>query len=86
MLRKLDEIIASKGWDTRRKILEELSKKPSTAYELAKKLGMNYSTIRYHLELLERAGLVTADKGNRYVYKITKNVQFLLEDYVSYKR
>lgn len=80
MLRKLEDIVSSKGWETRKRMLEELSKKPTTAYELAKRLNLNYSTVRYHLELLERTGLVTVDKGSRYVYKVTKNIQFLLSD------
>ncbi len=78
MMRKLDEVMSGKGWDTRRKILEELYMRPTTAYSLAKKLELNYSTVRYHLDLLERSGLVNHQKrGSRQVYVATKNVEVL---------
>jgi predicted transcriptional regulator len=79
MITKIDEIIEGKGWETRKKILEELTKKPATAYELSKRLDLNYSTVKYHLELLEKAGMITynKDRRNRYFYEVSKNVNLL---------
>jgi DNA-binding transcriptional ArsR family regulator len=79
MLYKLDEVIENKGWDTRKKILELLQSKEMTAYEISKVLELNYSTVKYHLELLERVGLVTVkkDKRNRYLYKANNNIKIL---------
>jgi len=79
MIIKIDEIIEGKGWETRKKILEELYKRPSTAYDLSKRLDLNYSTVKYHLELLERAGMITCnkDKRNRYFYEVSKNINLL---------
>jgi Predicted transcriptional regulator len=79
MLYKLDEVIENKGWDTRKKILELLQSKEMTAYEISKILELNYSTVKYHLELLERVGLVTVkkDKRNRYLYKANNNIKIL---------
>ncbi|AHC50539.1 ArsR family transcriptional regulator [Sulfolobus acidocaldarius SUSAZ] len=74
---KLEELMSLPGWDTRRKILESLSEKPKTAYELSKELDLNYSTVRYHLELLEKFGFVKARKTKKYVYEVSlKNLEF----------
>lgn len=80
MITKLEEVLESKGWETRKKILEEILTKEMTAYELSKKLGLNYSTIKYHLELMERVGIISArrDKNNKYLYKANNNVRFIL--------
>ncbi|MDT7901304.1 MAG: winged helix-turn-helix domain-containing protein [Acidianus sp.] len=79
MLYKLDEVIENKGWDTRKKILELLQSKEMTAYEISKILELNYSTVKYHLELLERVGLVTVkkDRRNRYLYRANNNIKIL---------
>ncbi|AWR98195.1 ArsR family transcriptional regulator [Acidianus sulfidivorans JP7] len=79
MIVKLDEVLENKGWETRKKILEELLEKEMTAYELSKKLNMNYSTIKYHLELMERAGLISSKReNNKYLYRANNNVNFIL--------
>ncbi|MEM3775814.1 MAG: winged helix-turn-helix domain-containing protein [Metallosphaera sp.] len=73
-MRKLDEVLNGKGWDTRKKILEQLYINPTTAYDLAKKLNLNYSTVRYHLDLLERSGLVNHKTlGSKQLYLTTKS-------------
>ncbi|AEB95483.1 ArsR/SmtB family transcription factor [Metallosphaera cuprina] len=73
-MRKLDEVLSGKGWDTRKKILEQLYINPTTAYDLAKKLNLNYSTVRYHLDLLERSGLVNHKTlGSKQLYLATKS-------------
>ncbi len=79
MLYKLDEVIENKGWDTRKKILELLESREMTAYEISKLLELNYSTVKYHLELLERVGLITVrkDKRNRYLYRTNNNIKIL---------
>ncbi|MEM0373585.1 MAG: winged helix-turn-helix domain-containing protein [Sulfolobaceae archaeon] len=75
---KLEDIFSSKGWDTRKRILEELLKSPSTAYSLSRRLNLNYSTVRYHLYLLEKFGLVKSEKNGKGVYRITKQgIQWL---------
>ncbi len=80
MITKLEDLLSNKGWETRKRILDEISAKPMTAYELAKRLNLNYSTVRYHLELLERNGLVThkKDKGNKYLYHPSRNARLVL--------
>ncbi len=75
---KIDELINLPGWETRKKILELLNDSPKTAYELARVLNMNYSTIRYHLELLNKFGLVNIKKGRKYYYELTRNAKILM--------
>lgn len=82
MIVKLEEVLENKGWETRKKILEEISAREMTAYELSKKLGLNYSTVKYHLELMERVGLITVKRGNnnKYLYKANNNIRFLFNN------
>ncbi|MCI2415446.1 MAG: winged helix-turn-helix domain-containing protein [Candidatus Aramenus sp.] len=81
MITKIEELLAGKGWETRKRILNEISSRPMSAYELAKKLNLNYSTVKYHLELLERTGLVAhkKDRGNRHLYQPTRNARLLYQ-------
>lgn len=48
----------SRGGLMRLRILLLLKKKPMNPHQLAKALNVNYRTVIYHLELLERYGLV----------------------------
>jgi predicted transcriptional regulator len=76
MLVKMEELLENKGWDTRKKIIFELQNKPCTAYELAKKLDLNYSTVKYHIELLEKFGIISKKAGKRKnIYVLTKNAR-----------
>ena len=75
---KLDELVNSKGQETRIKILQLLSEKPRSPYEIAKMLDLNYSTVRYHLDMLQKFGLVTSDKRRKILYRITKDGEKLL--------
>jgi DNA-binding transcriptional ArsR family regulator len=62
------------GW-MRFQIMLALREKPMNPNQLAKHLGVNYRTIIYHLEILEKHGLVTrANKGY--------GVPYFLSDYV----
>ena len=42
---KLEDLLKLPGWDTRKKILEELKYGPKNIRELAEKLKVNYSTL-----------------------------------------
>ncbi|QKR01089.1 winged helix-turn-helix transcriptional regulator [Metallosphaera tengchongensis] len=77
-MRKLDEVVSGKGWETRKRILEELISSPKTPYDLAKRLNLNYSTVRYHLDLLESSGLVTHVKeGSKQIFLPSKSLTAL---------
>ena len=58
-------IAGTKGGETRGKIIELLKKKPSNANKIAEILKLDYKTVRHHLEVLEKNGIITAvNKGN----------------------
>jgi len=50
--------VATRGGPTRLRIVKALKDRPMNAHQLAKFLGLDYKTVKYHLELLEEHGLV----------------------------
>ncbi|MDT7899134.1 MAG: winged helix-turn-helix domain-containing protein [Sulfolobales archaeon] len=77
---KLEEMLNSEGQSTRVQILKLLLEKPRTPYEISKLTGLNYSTVRYHLDLMQRFGLVKANKNGKILYTITKDgVNLIIE-------
>ncbi|MBI4999919.1 MAG: winged helix-turn-helix transcriptional regulator [Euryarchaeota archaeon] len=62
-------IAGTKGGLNRAKIIEALHKRPYNAHQLCEMLGVDYTTARHHIEVLEKDKLVspTGDKyGNMY--------------------
>lgn len=59
-------IAGTRGGLNRARILEALRARPCNAHQLAEALGLDYRTIRHHLDLLERNGLVTRPAGSAY--------------------
>lgn len=57
--KKLANTITS---DTSRKILSSLAEKDETEAKLAQELGIPISTVHYHLQKLQEAGLVTVEE------------------------
>lgn len=45
-------LASSRGGSTRVRILQALDERPQNANELATELGMDYTTIRHHLDVL----------------------------------
>ena len=58
-------IAGSEGGLNRAKIIMALRERPLNSNQLAERLGLNYKTVRHHLEVLERNDLVIA-AGERY--------------------
>jgi len=54
-------LIASRGGDTRTKILKVLIETPMNKNELSKKLSLNYRTITHHLKVLQENKIVYED-------------------------
>ena len=48
----------TRGGPTRVKILRAIIAKPLNAHQLAKELGMDYTTIRHHLDILVKHGVL----------------------------
>ncbi len=53
-------IAGTRGGMSRAKIIETLKETPQNANQLANKLGMDYRTIRHHLEVLEKNRIITS--------------------------
>ncbi len=59
-------IAGTRGGPNRARIIETLHRRPHNAHQLSEALGLDYRTIRHHLDLLERNGLLTRPAGDAY--------------------
>jgi DNA-binding transcriptional ArsR family regulator len=59
-------IAGTRGGENRVRILEALRGKPSNAHQLSESIGLDYRTIRHHLDLLQKNGLITRPAGDSY--------------------
>ncbi len=53
-------IAGTRGGATRVRIIETLRETPQNANQLANQLGLDYRTIRHHLDVLEKNRLITS--------------------------
>jgi len=76
-------IVGSRGGVNRGRIIETLKKEPLNANQLCNVLGVDYRTVRHHLDVLEKNGLVTS-MGERYgkIYFISQELDENYEDFV----
>ena len=59
-------IAGTRGGTNRARIIEAIRERPANAHQLGKALGLDYRTIRHHLSLLERNGLLKRPAGDAY--------------------
>jgi DNA-binding transcriptional ArsR family regulator len=59
-------IAGTRGGLNRARIIEALRERPYNAHQLSEALGLDYRTIRHHLELLQKNGLITRPVGDAY--------------------
>lgn len=62
-------LAGSAGGMNRGRLLHELFARPYNANELAKVLGLDYKTVRHHIEVLDKNNLITSagsDYGKMY--------------------
>ena len=72
-------IEGTRGGKTRALILKHLNERSHNAHQLAKILNMDYKTIRHHLDVLIKNGIITRDNNDRIdVYSISKNMELEL--------
>ncbi len=68
---------------TRLEILRLITKGPHKALEIAKKLGIELSTVRYHLKALESVGLIKVDESRggvgkpKFYYRLSDSIPLL---------
>ncbi len=53
-------IAGTKGGPTRARIIQTLRETPQNANQLATSLGMDYRTIRHHIDVLEKNKIITS--------------------------
>jgi len=59
-------LAGTRGGVNRARILEALKGRPHNAHQLSEALELDYRTIRHHLDLLRKNGLITQPAGNAY--------------------
>jgi DNA-binding transcriptional ArsR family regulator len=59
-------LVGTRGGPNRSRILDELLESPKNAHRLAESLSLDYRTVRHHLLLLEKNGIVTRPVGDAY--------------------
>jgi len=69
-------IAGTKGGKTRAELIEELSKNPANANQLTERLGYDYKTVRHHLNVLIKNGIIKIEKNknNNAIYFISNNI------------
>jgi DNA-binding transcriptional ArsR family regulator len=63
-------LAGTRGGPNRARILRMLDERPRNANQLAEDIGLAYNTVRHHLDVLERNGIVVsgdADYGTVYL-------------------
>jgi two-component system cell cycle sensor histidine kinase/response regulator CckA len=77
-------IKGTRGGKTRTLILRHLIERSYNAHQLAKTLGMNYKTVRHHLGVLVKNGIVTrGNDGCIALYFISKDIESELSEFNS---
>ncbi len=59
-------IAGTRGGPNRVRIIEALRARPYNAHQLGEALGLDYRTVRHHLDLLQRNGLLSRPVGDAY--------------------
>ncbi|OYT34868.1 ArsR family transcriptional regulator [Archaeoglobales archaeon] len=73
---EVNDILEALGNESRRKILDLLSRKPCYVSEISYYLGMAPKVVLEHLEKLERVGIVSCfEEGRRRYYFIDKSIR-----------
>ncbi len=69
----------TRGGYNRARLINAIHENPQNAHQLSQELHLDYSTIRHHLEALEKNGLVTSlGDGYGLMYFLSEN---LLDNY-----
>lgn len=56
----------TRGGANRARIIEVLRERPHNAHQLSEALGLDYRTVRHHLDLLVKNGLLSRPAGDAY--------------------
>lgn len=61
----IDRLLAALATPSRRRMVEQLSRRPATLSELARPLSMSLAAVTQHVQVLEASGLVRSEKVGR---------------------
>ncbi len=64
----MKDIFKALNDETRREILELLKKKDLTAGEIAENFSISKPSISHHLDILQRADLITGEKRGQFIH------------------
>jgi DNA-binding transcriptional ArsR family regulator len=85
MNRRLWHLIAgTRGGVNRALILTALRERPSNANDLASRLGLDYKTVRHHLEVLRENDFVMllGERGYAVLYSLSPHLQFHFDQFL----
>jgi len=84
---ELDRLFQALADQTRRSIVERLTRGPASVSELAEPLEMSLPAVHQHLQVLEASGLVESEKTGRVrTCRINKRAMQLAEQWISRRR
>lgn len=70
------------GGRTTMTIIDKILEEPKNRYQLSKELGLNYSTVDYHLKMSCKLDFIHEEKmGNYFYYFPTENLFNSLDEY-----
>jgi DNA-binding transcriptional ArsR family regulator len=74
-------LAGTRGGPSRIRLLEELVEGPANANQLAMALGVDYRTVRHHLRILEKNGLIVCLVGHPYAapYELSAQLRVQFE-------
>ena len=76
-------IAGTRGGPTRAKMIETLKRSPQNANQLATLLGMDYRTIRHHIDVLQKNKIITSvGEGYGMTYFLSQTME---ENYVVFE-
>jgi len=75
-------IAGTRGGHTRGRIIETLAERPYNANQLSELLSMDYKTVRHHLEVLRKNGIITVE-GEKYgsMYFLSPGMEANISDF-----
>ncbi len=74
-------MIGTRGGSTRALIVNRLTDRPYNANQLSEALNLDYKTVRHHLNVLIKNGIITEGRGYPAVYFLSKNIEKNLDKF-----
>ena len=75
-------IAGTRGGDTRARMIDLLVQRPYNANQLSKELGMDYKTIRHHIDVLLKHNIIVTE-GDKYgtMYFLSSQMEANLDEF-----